>query len=448
MKNFMNNKIFFISLGCDKNRIDSEIMLNLLIEGGFEIVDDAGQADCAIVNTCGFIEIAKQEAIENIFDMVRVKEDENLPLKSIVVVGCVAERYKEEVMANIPEVDAVIGLTKNKDIVEVVKKALEGEKYESFELSKLFDIEGKRKLTTPKHFAYLKIAEGCDNHCTYCAIPSIRGGYRSRKMQNILDEAKELVAGGVRELILVAQDTTAFGKDLSEKTNLSMLLKQLCLIDGLEWIRILYAYPDNLDDELLQTMKQNKKIVRYLDLPLQHCSGSVLKRMGRFGDKDILLSLIEKTRDYMPDITLRTTFIVGFPGETNEDFDELLEFADTVKFDRAGCFAFSEEEGTAATKLLPKIEESEKKRRADIFMSKQTEIMFSKLASRIGKNEIVICDGYDHQTGHYICRASSDVPEVDTVVLVKSEKRLENGEFVEVQITKTELYDVYGEAKG
>ncbi len=441
----MSNKVFFISLGCDKNRVDSEIMLNLLEEDGFEITKDPAFADCAVINTCGFIEVAKKEAVENIFDMVRVKQDEKTNLKVIVVTGCVAQRYKDEVLEQIPEVDAAIGLSENHDIVNVVKKALSGERYGKFDVPEKLIIEGERKLSTPKHFAYLKIAEGCDNRCTYCAIPSIRGRYRSRPFEKIIAEARKLVASGVKELILVAQDTTAYGKDLENGENLSTLLTELDKIDELKWIRVLYTYPDNLDDELIETMASTKKFARYIDLPLQHCSGSVLKRMGRFGDRKTLYNLINKLREKIDGITIRTTFIVGFPGETKEDFNELLEFAKEIGFDRAGCFEFSEEEGTPAVKLLPKIEESEKAKRADIFMRKQSEIMFEKQQHRVGKTETVVCDGQYNEEGFYICRAQSDTPEVDSVVFVKSEREIKSGEFLDVTITKAELYDVFGE---
>ncbi len=441
----MSNKVFFISLGCDKNRVDSEIMLNLLEEDGFEITKDPAFADCAIINTCGFIEVAKKEAVENIFDMVRVKEDEATNLKAIVVVGCVAQRYNKEVLEQIPEVDVVIGLSENGNIVEAVKKALLGERFGKCDIPEKLVIEGERKLSTPKHFAYLKIAEGCDNRCTYCAIPSIRGKYRSRPLENIISEAKQLVSGGVKELILVAQDTTAYGKDLESGENLSTLLKELDRIEQLKWIRVLYTYPDNFTDELIGTMATTKKFARYIDMPLQHCSGSVLKRMGRFGDRQKLFDLIKKLRDKIEGITLRTTFIVGFPGETEHDFNELLEFAKEVRFERAGCFEFSEEEGTPAVKLLPKIEESEKVKRADIFMREQAEIMFKKQEQRVGKIETVICDGQYSEDGFYICRAQSDTPEVDSVVFVKSESKIKSGEMLEVKITRAELYDVFGE---
>ncbi len=441
----MNNNVYFISLGCDKNRVDSEIMINLLSKGGFEITKDPTIADCAVINTCGFIEVAKKEAVENIFDMVRVKQDDKTNLKAIVVTGCVAQRYKQEVLEQIPEIDAAIGLSENHDIANVVKKALNGERYGKFDIPEKLVIEGERMLSTPKHFAYLKIAEGCDNRCTYCAIPAIRGRYRSRPLENILAEAKELVFGGVKELILVAQDTTAYGKDLENGENLSKLLKELDKIQQLKWIRVLYTYPDNFTDELIETMANTKKFARYIDMPLQHCSGSVLKRMGRFGDRQKLFDLIKKLREKIDGITLRTTFIVGFPGETEQDFNQLLDFAKEVRFDRAGCFEFSEEEGTPAVKLLPKIEESEKVRRADIFMREQAEIMFKKQEERIGTTETVVCDGQYSEDGYYICRAQSDTPEVDSVVFVKSESEIKSGEFLEVEITRAELYDVFGE---
>ncbi len=435
--------IFFISLGCDKNRIDSEIMLKKLSDGGHSIVGEIEQADCAVVNTCGFIESAKAEAIEAIFDMVNAKKSG--AIKSVVVTGCLAQRYQQELHTLIPEVDAVIGLCGNADILNVVNRSLEGKSTLCFGAPEELIVCAERLLSTPPHYAYIKIAEGCSNHCTYCAIPSIRGSYRSRPTDEIVGEARGLVRDGVRELIVIAQDTTSYGKDLSNGESLSSLLKELSKIDGIFKIRVLYAYPDRITDELIDTIAREDKIAKYLDIPFQHANKEVLKRMGRFGDREVLLSLIDKIRQRIPDITLRSTFIVGFPGETQEQFAELVDFIKAARLDRAGCFEFSPEEGTAAVKLSPEIDDETKAKRADDFRFTQTEIMLAKNEEKVERTLTVICDGFDEERGMFACRGEWDAPDVDSLIFVPLESDLCVGEIYEIKITGVDEFDLLGE---
>lgn len=426
--------IYFISLGCDKNRVDAEIMAERLISAGHSITADIEKADCAIVNTCGFIESAKREAIDNIFDMVRAKQ--NGDIKAIVVTGCLAERYREQLREEIPECDAVLGLASNADIVSAVERAVAGESFNMFcGGPEGLIIDGKRALSTPQHYAYLKIAEGCSNHCTYCAIPGIRGRYRSRYMADIIKEANELAARGVRELILIAQDTTSYGTDLSHGESLAALLRELVKIKPLWRIRILYAYPERLTDELIELMANEPKITKYLDLPMQHASREVLRRMGRGGSGEENLALIKKLRAAVPDITLRSTFIVGFPGESEEQFEELMSFISAAKLDRAGCFAYSAEEGTPAARLKEQLDEETKQRRAELFTQSQTAIMLRRLDAAVGKTVEAICDGYDDSVGMFACRSDSDAPEVDSCIYVPAERDLMPGEVYNLEIT-------------
>lgn len=436
-------KIFFISLGCDKNRIDSEIMLKRLSDGGHEIVAELDGADCAVVNTCGFIESAKREAIDAIFDMVRAKQAGDI--KAVVVTGCLAQRYKSELCELIPEADAVLGLSANKDIVFAVERALKGERTAEFGKPEELVIEGARLISTPPHYSYIKIAEGCSNHCTYCAIPSIRGAYRSRPMANILAEARSLIRDGVRELIVIAQDTTSYGKDLSGGESLASLLRELCKIEGYFRIRVLYAYPERITDELIEVLGTEEKVAKYLDIPLQHASAPVLKRMGRYGSAETLIALIEKLRGGVKGITLRSTFIVGFPGETEEQFSELIGFIKKARLDRAGCFEFSAEEGTPAEKLGPMIDEETKAKRAEIFRFTQTEIMAAKNAERIGTTIQAVCDGFDEEKGMFACRGDADAPEIDTAVYLPLESDLMVGEVYEIKITGADEFDLLGE---
>ncbi|MEG2524167.1 MAG: 30S ribosomal protein S12 methylthiotransferase RimO [Oscillospiraceae bacterium] len=432
--------IYFISLGCDKNRIDAEIMANALIEAGHFVTGNLESADCAVINTCGFIESAKKEAIDNIFDMVRAKQRGDI--KAIVITGCLAERYRDELCELVPEADAVIGLAANKDIVMAVESALKSRKFTRYGPPECLEISGERALSTPQHYAYIKIAEGCSNHCTYCAIPSIRGHYRSRMPSEIVAEARALAERGVRELIVIAQDTTSYGVDLSSGETLPSLLRELCSIDDLWRIRVLYAYPERITNELIATMASEEKIAKYLDIPLQHANPNVLRRMGRQGDGKTYLELIDKLRAAMPDITLRSSFIVGFPGESDAEFEELLEFLSRAHIDRAGCFAFSCEEGTPAEKLALQIEDDIKQLRVERFESAQSAILSRALDSKVDTVFEVICDGFDEECGMFACRGDADAPEIDTCVYLPAESDLMPGEIYSVVITAADGQDL------
>ena len=422
------NKIGMISLGCPKNQVDAEMMLSTLCEAGFEITGEVEGADVVIINTCGFIGDAKKEAIDTILEVCQLKDEGSVG--AVVVTGCLAQRYKEEIMNEIPEVDAVIGIGANADIASVCRDVLGSKKVNLFPPKLALPLEGGRVLTTPQHYAYLKIAEGCSNCCTYCAIPKIRGKFRSREMENIIAEAKSLAENGVKELIVVAQDTTKYGIDLYGELKLAQLLKSLCEIDGIEWIRTLYCYPESITDELIEVMASEDKICKYIDIPLQHCDGDVLKRMNRRGDRESLTALIGKLRAKIPDITIRTTFIVGFPGETDENFESLSEFADEMKFDRYGCFAYSAEEDTPAATMENQIDEDVKFERASIMNSQQQRIFEDKLEALVGKQLTVIVDGFDEDEMLYFGRSYMDAPEIDTVVIISSEEELIAGQFV------------------
>lgn len=428
----MSKKIGMVSLGCPKNQVDAEIMLSKLQNGGFEIVNDPAEADLIIINTCAFIESAKKESIENILDMASYKED--YPSVRILVAGCLAERYRSEIFEEIPEVDGVIGIGADNDICEVCEKLLSFEKVESYPPKENLCFDGDRVLTTPPYSAYIKIAEGCSNNCTYCAIPSIRGAYRSRPAESILAEAEKLAKDGVKELIVVAQDTTRYGEDLYGKNALSPLLRSLCKIDGIEWIRVLYLYPERIDDALIDTIAEEDKIVKYMDIPVQHCSERVLKRMNRQGDRQSLTDLFNKIREKIPDITLRTTFIAGFPGETEDEFEELCDFVSEMKFERMGCFAYSEEEGTPAARLDGMLPEEERIRRADIVNDLQSEILDSVNESLIGKELAAIVEDYDGYTDSYYGRTVMDAPEIDTQICFTCGYELDDGDIVKVEI--------------
>lgn len=422
------NKIGMISLGCPKNQVDAEMMLSTLCEAGFEITGEVEGCDIVIINTCGFIGDAKKEAIDTILEVCQLKDEGSVG--AVIVTGCLAQRYKDEIMNEIPEVDAVIGIGANADIAAVCRDVLSSKKVNLFPPKLSLPLEGGRVLTTPQHYAYLKIAEGCSNCCTYCAIPKIRGKFRSREMENIIAEAKSLAEYGVKELIVVAQDTTKYGIDLYGELKLSELLKELCKIDGIEWIRTLYCYPESITDELIDTMANEDKICKYIDIPLQHCDGDVLKRMNRRGDRESLTALINKLRARIPDITIRTTFIVGFPGETDENFESLCEFADEMQFDRYGCFAYSAEEDTPAATMENQIDEDVKIERASIMNSQQQRIFEDKLEALVGKELTVIVDGFDEDEMLYFGRSYMDAPEIDTVVIISSEEELTAGQFV------------------
>lgn len=421
------SKIGMISLGCPKNQVDAEMLLSRLSDAGFEIVGDV-EADIVIINTCGFIGDAKKEAIDTILEMCQLKNEGIIG--AVVVTGCLAQRYKDEIMKEIPEVDAVVGIGGNSDIVSVCQQVINKKKVNLFPDKLCLPLEGDRLLTTPPHYAYLKIAEGCSNCCTYCAIPKIRGKFRSRKIENIIAEAKSLAANGVKELIVVAQDTTKYGVDLYGELSLAKLLKELCKIDGIEWIRTLYCYPESITDELIETIANENKICKYIDIPLQHCDGDVLKKMNRKGDKESLTALIKKIRNKIPDVVVRTTFIVGFPGETDENFHSLCEFAGELEFDRYGCFAYSAEEDTPAALMENQVDEEIKIERANIMNAQQQQIFDSKLDLLVGKELEVIVDGFDEDEMLYFGRSYMDAPGIDTVAIISSEEELMPGQFV------------------
>lgn len=440
----MAYKVGIISLGCAKNRVDAEMLLYRIRNAGYKLCEDVAMADVAIINTCGFIESAKQESIEEILELSELKKEGKI--KAIIVTGCLAERYKEEVMKEIPEADAVVGIGANDDIVKIIDEVLQGKKQQCFPDKLLLPLEGGRIQSTPYYYAYLKIAEGCDNHCTYCAIPMIRGKFRSRKMEDIIAEAKHLAENNVKELVVVAQDTSLYGKDIYGELMLAKLLKKLCEIDGIRWIRVLYCYPDKITDELLQVMAEEEKIVKYLDLPLQHCNGRVLKTMNRKGNKEELVELIAKIREKVPGIVLRTTFIAGFPTETEEEFAELENFAKEVRFERVGCFAYSQEENTPAAKLEPQIPEDVKERRAEIIMENQQEIMEEFCQKLDGKTIEVLVEGYDQYAECFFGRSAWDAPEVDgSVFFTVTGRKPAPGEFVKVKIDDFLNCDPIGE---
>lgn len=436
-------KIGLVSLGCEKNRVDAEMMLYSLKEAGYEIDQNAENADVVIINTCGFIRAAKEESIDEIFNFVRLKEQGKI--KAIVVTGCLSERYKHDVMKEIPQIDAVVGIGALDEIVNVIEKVLQKEKSEIFKAKEKLNLNGKRLLTTPRHYAYLKIADGCSNCCTYCAIPLIRGKYRSRKMEDIIAQAKELVQGGAKELILIAQDTTRYGQDIYNKLMLPELLRELCKIEDVKWIRLLYCYPERVTDELIETIASEEKILNYIDLPLQHVSENILKMMNRTGNAKTLRELINKLRTRIPYIVLRTTFIVGFPSETEENFEELCNFANEVQFDRMGCFTYSPEENTKAALFENQISEEIKLKRQEILMEQQNLILERKCNSLPGKNVLALIDGFDKTKGCLFGRSYMDLPDVDIRIMLEheSDKNL-IGKFKKLQITSYDGYDLYG----
>lgn len=442
----MGYQIGLISLGCPKNQVDAERMLALIDEAGHTIVDYVDGCDVVIINTCGFIDDAKKEAIENILDTVELKNEGIV--RKIIVTGCLAQRHKEEIAKEIPEVDAVIGIGANGKILDVIDEVMStAELVESFPPQSELPLDGQRILTTPEHWAYLKIADGCSNRCTYCTIPSIRGDMRSRKMENIIDEAKQLAEVGVKELIVIAQDTTSYGLDLYGELKLPELLNELCGIDGIEWIRLLYCYPDRITDELIATIKNQEKIVNYIDLPLQHANDRILKAMNRRGTSEDIRNTIEKLRTEIPDVVIRTTFIVGFPGEDDEAFEDLATFVNEIEFDRLGCFSFSPQEGTPAYDMEDQLEDNVKLNRGDIIMQDQLAIMEEKNNAKIGNTYKTIVEEYDSYTDSYIGRTYMDAPEIDSVVKFTSAKNLEIGDFADVRIFDFEEYDLLGEVR-
>lgn len=442
----MGYQIGLISLGCPKNQVDAERMLALMDEAGHSIVDYVDGCDVVIINTCGFIDDAKKEAIENILDVVELKNEG--VVRKIIVTGCLAQRHKEEIAKEIPEVDAVIGIGANGKILEVIDDVMSTtELVESFPPQSELPLDGQRILTTPEHWAYLKIADGCSNRCTYCTIPSIRGDMRSRKMENILEEAKQLAEVGVKELIVIAQDTTSYGLDLYGELKLPELLDKLCEVDGIEWIRLLYCYPDKITDELIATIRDQEKIVNYIDLPLQHSDNRILKAMNRRGTREEIAETIEKLRREIPDVVIRTTFIVGFPGEDDDAFEDLATFVNEMEFDRLGCFSFSPQEGTPAYDMDDQVEEDVKISRGDVIMQDQFAIMEEKNNEKIGNTYKTIVEEYDSYTDSYIGRTYMDAPEIDSVVKFTSKEDLEIGDFTNVTIFDYEEYDLLGEVR-
>ena len=435
-------KVGMISLGCPKNQVDAEIMLKKLSDEGFKITPREDDADVIIVNTCGFLESAAREAIEAILEAASYKKYGKL--KSLIVTGCLAERYKNDITEEIPEVDVVVGIGENSNIANIVHNAIKGLHENRFNDKCLLPLEGERILTTPKYSAYLKIAEGCSNACSYCAIPSIRGKFRSRTPNSIIQEAKRLAADGVKELTVIAQDTTAYGMDLLEKPTLASLLKELCKIDGIEFIRTLYTYPDKITDELIKTVKTEPKICKYFDIPIQHINDRILKSMRRHTTKKQILDIIAKIRREIPGVTLRTSLITGYPTETEEEFCELCEFVKAVKFDRLGCFAYSKEDGTYAATLDGQIDEQTKIDRAENIMTEQARIMEELNRKKIGTKIAVLVEGYDGYIKAYYGRSEADAPEIDGKVFFTSKNKLNAGDIAEVIINDTLEYDLLG----
>lgn len=437
-------KVLFISLGCDKNLADSEEMLGMLVENGYTLTNDETEAEVIVVNTCAFIHDAKEESINSILEMACYKTEG--VLKALLVTGCLAQRYKEEIIEEIPEVDAVLGTTSFGDIIKALDKVFEGERYLEFkDINALTEISKKRVLTTGGYYGYLKIAEGCDKRCTYCIIPKLRGNYRSIPMEQLISQAEYLAGQGVRELILVAQETTVYGKDIYGKKCLHKLLKELCKIPGIQWIRILYCYPEEIYPELIQTMKEEKKICHYLDLPIQHCSDKILKKMGRRTTKQELIDIVTLLRKEIPDIILRTTLITGFPGETEEDHEELMEFIDTMEFDRLGVFTYSAEEDTPAANMPNQIAEEVKEDRQAELMELQQEISIDKGNDKIGTCVEVMIEGKVADENAYVGRTYGDAPNVDGYIFINTDTELMSGDFARVHVTGALEYDLIGE---
>lgn len=441
----MAKKIGMVSLGCPKNQVDAEMMLKKLVDAGYIIVDEASKADAVIVNTCAFIEDAKKESIDTILEMADYKNDGLL--KKIIVTGCLAQRYAEEIVTEIPEADAVIGIGANGDIVEACNKLFESDEvYTNFPPKEQMPLDGGRVLTTPEYTAYLRIADGCSNCCTYCAIPSIRGCFRSRRFEDIIDEAAALCEKGVKELIVIAQDTTRYGEDLYGTCRLPELLRELAKIEKLQWIRLLYCYPDRITDELIDEIASNEKVCHYIDLPLQHADAGILKAMNRTGSKESLLALVAKLREKIPDIIIRTTFITGFPGETDEAFTVLSEFVNEARLDKVGCFAYSREEGTPAFNFENQVDKEVAEQRAETIMEQQYRIVEEKQQAFFGKTLDVLVEGYDSYTDSYYGRAYTDAPDIDGNIVFTSGYEIEEGEIVPVEIFDKDEFSLIGEA--
>ena len=437
-------QILFVSLGCDKNLVDSEVMLGLLEDKGYAITNEEKEADVVVINTCCFIGDAKEESIENIIEMGKLKQTGKL--KALIVTGCLAQRYKDEIQRELPEVDAIVGTTATEAIVEAVEETLKGKGYTHFEdINYLPPSHTKRVITSGTYMGYLKIAEGCDKHCTYCIIPKVRGNYRSVPMPDLIGQAKYLVENGITELCLVAQETTVYGVDIYGKKMLPELLHELSKIEDLQWIRLLYCYPEEITPELIYEIRDNAKVCHYIDMPLQHCEDSILKRMGRRTTKEEIQNTIRKIRKEIPDIVLRTSLIAGFPGETQEDHEALLAFIDEVEFNRLGVFTYSPEEGTPAAAFEDQVPEETKEAWRDEIMALQQEISYDLNSVLVGKQMRVIVDGYIYKDQMYMCRSYMDAPGIDGCVFVASEEELLSGDFIDVKITDFNEYDLIGE---
>lgn len=436
-------KVGMVSLGCSKNLVDSERMLFKLRKNGYELVTEPGLADVVVVNTCGFIQSAKEEAIETILELFTLKAEGTI--KKVIITGCLTERYKEEAAELFPEADAVIGIGNNKDIVDILNKVLAGERVVNFAPKLEAELEGERIISTLPFFSYLKVAEGCSNCCTYCAIPSIRGKFRSVPMEDVLAEARQLAENGVTELVVIAQDTSRYGEDLYGESKLPELLRELCKIDGLKWIRTLYCYPERITDELLDTIASEEKLVKYLEIPIQHCDGEILSRMNRWGNEKELEKLFAHIREKIPNVILRTTLITGFPAETEEQFNNLAEFAHRVRFDRLGCFPYSAEEGTKAAEFAGQIEPEISAHRADIIMEQQLEVSADNNKKLMDCELEAVVEGFDRFAECYFGRTYMDAPDIDGKVFFMSEKPLTVGEYVKIKVIDTLDYDLIGE---
>ena len=433
--------IAIISLGCPKNQVDADCMAHSLLAAGFDTTADLSEADCILVNTCAFIESAKQEAIDSILEACTYKQAN--PHVKVVVTGCLAERYRSEILAEIPEVDAVVGMGSNKDIVSILNRLSTETHIEAYGPKGDLPLGGPRVISTPRHYAYLKIAEGCNNRCAYCAIPLIRGNLRSRTVADLVEEARFLASEGVQELIVVAQDVTAFGADRG-RVEIADLLDALNAVEGIRWIRLLYAYPERITDEFIAAMVRNEKVLHYLDVPIQHIDSDILRAMNRKGDETTVRTALARLRAAMPDITLRTTLIAGFPGESEAQFEKLCTFVREERFDRLGCFAYSEEEGTPAARMA-QLPEEVRAQRAEAVMRVQADVMAQKQAAKVGRVMDVLCDGYDEDAELYLCRSAADAPDIDAQVCVASEQTLYPGNFYTVRITDSDIYDLYAE---
>lgn len=437
-------RVGMVSLGCPKNQVDAEKMMFSLRKYGFELIQDAALADVAIINTCGFIQSAKEEAIETMLEFIALKKEGRI--KGVICTGCLAERYKQDILDEMPELDAVVSLGKDAEIAQIVKNIMSGENGEKLYAGDKcsLPLEGGRIISTQPFYAYLKIAEGCSNGCTYCAIPAIRGKFRSRTIENILEEARWLADNGVTELVVVAQDTTRYGEDIYGESRLPELLTELCKIEGFHWIRTLYLYPERITDKLIDTIAEQDKLVKYFDIPIQHCNADILKRMNRCGSRETLTELIGKIRARIPNVIIRTTLITGFPGETQEQFEELAEFANDMRFERLGCFAYSAEEGTPAAKFEGQLPDEEKERRSDVIMEQQMFINDVQNQEMIGKVVEVVTEGFDRYAECCFGRSAADAPEIDGKIFFSSERKLTVGEYVKVKIDDTLDCDLLG----